>query len=57
VKAHVRAALAGGETLHLDSADETELYQAMDWLLPQQSRIEQALAKRHLSQGGLVLMT
>jgi transposase len=44
-----------GEILHLDSADETELYQAMDWLLPQQSRIEQALAKRQLSQGGLVL--
>jgi transposase len=44
-----------GETLHLDSADETELYQAMDWLLPQQARIEQALAKRQLSQGGLVL--
>jgi transposase len=44
-----------GETLQLDSADEAELYQAMDWLLPQQSRIEQALAKRHLSQGGLVL--
>jgi len=44
-----------GEMLHLDSADEAELYQAMDWLLPQQSRIEQALAKRHLSQGGLVL--
>jgi transposase len=44
-----------GEMLHLDSADETELYQAMDWLLPLQSRIEQALAKRHLSQGGLVL--
>ena len=44
-----------GEMLHLDSADEAELYQAMDWLLPQQPRIEQALAKRHLSQGGLVL--
>jgi transposase len=44
-----------GEMLHLDSADETELYQAMDWLLPHQPRIEQALAKRHLSQGGLVL--
>jgi transposase len=44
-----------GEMLHLDSAEETELYQAMDWLLPQQSRIEQALAKRHLSHGGLVL--
>src|ERR1039458_6886148 len=44
-----------GEMLHLDSADETELYQAMYWLLPLQPRIEQALAKRHLSQGGLVL--
>ena len=44
-----------GEMLHLDSADETELYQAMDWLLPQQARIEQELAKRQLSQGGLVL--
>ena len=44
-----------GEMLHLDSADETELYQAMDWLLPQQPRIEQTLAKRHLCDGGLVL--
>ena len=44
-----------GEILHLDSADETELYQAMDWLVPQQSRIEQALAKRQLSQGGFPL--
>jgi transposase len=44
-----------GEVLDLDSADETELYQAMDWLLPQQARIEQELAKRHLSHGGLVL--
>jgi transposase len=44
-----------GETLHLDSADETELYQAMDWLLPRQARIEQALAQRQRSQGGLVL--
>src|ERR1700683_544393 len=43
------------EMLHLDSADETELYQAMDWLLPHESRIEQALAKRQLSQGGLLL--
>jgi transposase len=44
-----------GELLHLDSADESELYDAMDWLLPQQPRLEQELAKRHLSQGGLVL--
>lgn len=44
-----------GEMLHLDSTDETELYQAMDWLLARQSRIEKALAKRQLSQGGMVL--
>lgn len=44
-----------GELLDLGSADETELYQAMDWLLPQQARIEQELAKRQLSSGGLVL--
>ena len=44
-----------GELLQVDSADEAELYQAMDWLLPRQSRIEQELAKRQLSNGGLVL--
>jgi transposase len=44
-----------GELLQVDSADEIELYQAMDWLLPRQSRIEQELAKRHLCNGGLVL--
>ena len=44
-----------GELLNIQSADETELYQAMDWLLDRQPRIEQELAKRHLSDGGLVL--
>lgn len=44
-----------GELLALESADETELYAAMDWLLPRQARMEQALAKRQLSAGGLVL--
>jgi transposase len=44
-----------GEVLQLDAADETELYQAMDWLLPRQPRIEQQLAKRQLCNGGLVL--
>lgn len=44
-----------GQLLHLENTDETELYQAMDWLLPHQSRIEQELAKRQLSNGGLVL--
>ena len=44
-----------GEALDLDSADETELYKAMDWLLPRQTRIEQQLAARQLCSGGLVL--
>jgi len=44
-----------GELLQVDSADESELYQAMDWLLPRQSRIEQKLAQRQLCHGGLVL--
>jgi hypothetical protein len=44
-----------GELLDLDSADEAELYQAMDWLLPRQERIEQELAKRQLSSGALAL--
>lgn len=44
-----------GELLQIDAVTEDELYQAMDWLLPQQARIEQALAKRHFADGGLVL--
>jgi transposase len=44
-----------GEVLQLDSADETELYAAMDWLLPRQAGIEQQLAQRQLSDSGLVL--
>jgi transposase len=44
-----------GELLELHSADEDDLYQAMDWLLTRQPRIEQALAKKHLSEGSLVL--
>ena len=44
-----------GEILHLDSVTEDELYPAMDWLLPQQARIEERLAKRHLAAGSVVL--
>lgn len=44
-----------GESLGVETADEAELYQAMDWLLPRQDRIEQELAKRQLAHGGLVL--
>ncbi len=34
---------------------EREVYAALDWLIEQQTRIEGALAKRHLSDGTLVL--
>ena len=49
------AATSLGEVLGLTDADEQELYAAMDWLLPRQGRIEQALADRHLKDGTLVL--
>jgi transposase len=42
--------------LGLDEAvDETQLYDSLDWLLSRQQSIENALAKRHLSEGCLVL--
>jgi len=44
-----------GETLDVVSASENELYAAMDWLLPYQEAIEKRLAKRHLTDGTLVL--
>jgi len=44
-----------GSVLELGNADEDDLYEAMDWLLPRQHRIGRALAKRHLSEGSLVL--
>jgi hypothetical protein len=44
-----------GESLAVADADEDALYQAMDWLLARQARVEQALARRHLTEGGLVL--
>jgi hypothetical protein len=49
------AATSLGEMLGLSDADENELYEAMDWLLPRQGRIEDALAARHLTDGTLVL--
>ena len=41
--------------LGVADADEDELYDAMDWLLKKQPRIEKKLAARHLKEGGLVL--
>jgi len=44
-----------GEMLDVESADEDDLYEAMDWLLVRQAAIEAKMAKRHLSEGTLVL--
>jgi hypothetical protein len=49
------AASSLGELLQVTCADEDDLYEAMDWLLPRQARIEQALAQHHLADGCLVL--
>ena len=43
------------EELGVADADEDDLYEAMDWLLARQDRIEKKLAGRHLSEGSLVL--
>jgi len=44
-----------GEVLGLQGCDEDDLYDAMDWLGQRQERVEDALAKRHLVGGTLVL--
>jgi transposase len=43
------------EELNVADATENQLYDAMDWLLQRQSAIEKKLAKRHLTDGALVL--
>ena len=43
------------EELQLGPLEPRELYQALDWLLARQSRLENKLAKRHLAEGTLVL--
>jgi transposase len=44
----------GGE-LQLEDVETAEMYEAMDWLLKRQARIENKLAKKHLADGMLVL--
>ena len=44
-----------GEELGVEAVDEDDLYETLDWLLPQQPAIEAALARRHLGEGTLVL--
>jgi len=43
------------EVLALPAVDEDDLYAALDWLVARQGAIEQALARRHLQAGQLVL--
>ena len=52
VRAFGQSTLA--DELGVADADEDDLYGAMDWLLERQSRIEDRLARRHLSDGELV---
>ena len=42
------------QELDLGDADEDDLYEAMDWLLARQERIERRLAQRHLHEGAPV---
>jgi transposase len=43
------------EELHVGDATEDDLYSALDWLLARQEAIEKKLARRHLTEGALVL--
>jgi len=43
------------EELGVQDADVDELYDAMDWLLERQKRVENKLARRHLGEGSVVL--
>jgi hypothetical protein len=44
-----------GAVLRLGAVKEREAYEALDWLLARQERIENGLARRHLRDGMLVL--
>jgi len=49
------AASSLGERLGLGEVSEREIYEALDWLVAQQARIETGLARRHLAGGTLTL--
>ena len=44
-----------GQELAVEDADVEALYDALDWLLERQGRIEKKLARRHLGEGATVL--
>jgi transposase len=43
------------ETFNVSGATEDDLYEAMDWLLERQDKIQKKLAARHLKKDGLAL--
>ncbi len=43
------------EELGVEDASASDLYEAMDWLLERQPKIERSLARQHLEDGSLVL--
>jgi hypothetical protein len=49
------AASSLGKVLGLGAVKEREAYEALDWLVERQARIENGLARRHLQDGVLVL--
>jgi transposase len=49
------AASSLGSVLRLGKVQEREAYEALDWLVERQVRIENGLARRHLQDGVLVL--
>src|SRR5882724_3421909 len=49
------AASSLGDRLGLGEVGEREIYECLDWLLDQQERIENGLARRHLAGGTLTL--
>ena len=44
-----------GRVLGIEGVVVDELYEALDWLLERQARVETELARRHLTEGSLVL--
>lgn len=43
------------EQLNIEDATEADLYSAMDWLFIRQKKIENKLAKQHITEGAVVL--
>ena len=49
------AASSIGKALGIEKATANELYEALDWLVVRQEKIENNLAQKHLQEGSLIL--